>query len=175
MSRPRTHCLTKYIKVLGKQNSFNTYAASSSSKHLSSVEVEKNDIKSNLIRKFTKKEESKFEQLLLRMTVANVLPKRKALSNRILNKKISELKTLQNEKLINDEISIVLTFDGWKNVINQYIFDLIEEINHLGIKLNAIVFDSAPNLCRSKMTSSIRISRNHLSSLYCTPMSISNW
>ena len=27
MKRPRTHRLTKYIKVLGKQNSYNTYAA----------------------------------------------------------------------------------------------------------------------------------------------------
>ena len=27
MKRPRTHRLTKYIKVLGKQNSCNTYAA----------------------------------------------------------------------------------------------------------------------------------------------------
>ena len=27
MKRLRTHCLTKYIKVLGKQNSCNTYAA----------------------------------------------------------------------------------------------------------------------------------------------------
>ncbi|RHZ85357.1 hypothetical protein Glove_66g160 [Diversispora epigaea] len=252
MSRPRTHRLTKHIKVLGKQNSFNTYAAcigcvkkfdkdeiskntftnkkpqvknhlkncpdflekieskeevddiinltdneqeknnkcrkingdsnfALSSKYLSSVGVKKNDIKSSLIHKFTKKEESKFEHLLLRMTVANgfsfqwiehpttleffeflspllVLPKRKALSNRILNKQISELKTLQNEKLINDEIGVVLAFDGWKNVINQHIFDinseyerlieliskikdLIEKINQLGIKLNAIVSD----------------------------------
>ena len=27
MTKPRTHRLTRYIKVLGKQNSYNTYAA----------------------------------------------------------------------------------------------------------------------------------------------------
>ncbi|RHZ72860.1 hypothetical protein Glove_236g46 [Diversispora epigaea] len=229
MSRPRTHHLTKYIKAacIGCVEKFdkdeiskNTFTnkkpqvknhlkncpyflekiGTSSSKHPSSVGVKKNDIKSSLIHKFTKKKESKFEHLLLRITVANgfsfqwiehpatpeffeflnpllVLPKRKTLSNRILNKETSELKTLQNKKLINDEIGVVLAFDGWKNVINQHIFgllfitfsgenliwnaldissererlieliskikDLIEEINHLGIKLNAIVSDSA--------------------------------
>ena len=84
---------------------------------------------------------------------------------------------MRDEKLINDQIGVVLAFDGWKNILNQHIFgslfitssgeiliwdasdisnererlievmpkikDLIQEINRLNIKLNAIVSDSA--------------------------------
>ncbi|PKY59613.1 hypothetical protein RhiirA4_482501 [Rhizophagus irregularis] len=88
------------------------------------------------------------------------------------------LNTLRDEKLINDQIGVVLSFDRWKNILNQHIFgslfitssgeiliwdasdisnerewlievmpkikDLIQEINRLNIKLNAIlVSDSA--------------------------------
>ncbi|RHZ84646.1 hypothetical protein Glove_78g5 [Diversispora epigaea] len=222
MSRPRTYRLTKYIKVLGKQNSFNTYAACIGCvEKFDKDEISKNiftnkkpQVKNHLkncpyfLEKIGSKEEvddiinltdNEQEKIIntekLMMTLILhlatleffeflspllVLPKRKALSNRILNKEISELKTLQNEKLINDEIGVVLAFNGWKNVINQHIFgslfitssgenliwnaldissererlielilkikDLIEEINHLGIKLNAIVSDKFPEI-----------------------------
>jgi len=167
----------------------------------SSIIKRKKNIESNLIRPLTKKETPKFERLLLNMSVANgfpfqwvdhpatleffqflnpflVLPKRKALSNRILNRETENLNVLRDEKLKNDKIGVVLAFDGWKNILNQHIFGslfitssgeiliweasdistererLIEvvpkiegvsqEINKLGIKLNAIVSDSAP-------------------------------
>ncbi|RHZ76235.1 hypothetical protein Glove_199g18 [Diversispora epigaea] len=161
ISKPRTHQLTKYIKVLGKQNSFNTYAACIgciekidkdeiskntftnkkpqknwkqrrkensvksfelsvlvlSSKHLSSIGT--NEITSSFIHKFTKKEISKFEHFLLRMTVANALSKRKTLPNYISS---------EHERLISK------------------IKGLIEEINYLDIKLNAIVSDKYPEI-----------------------------
>ncbi|CAB4379450.1 unnamed protein product [Rhizophagus irregularis] len=100
--------------------------------------------------------------------------KRKALSNRILNRETKDLNTLGDEKLINDQIGVVLAFDGLKNILNQNIFgslfitssgeiliwdasdinnecerlievmkDLIQEIDMLNIKLNAIVSDTA--------------------------------
>ncbi|GET00153.1 hypothetical protein GLOIN_2v473602 [Rhizophagus clarus] len=79
-----------------------------------------------LVRSYSStKEIPKFEHLLLRMSVANdflfqwinhpatleffeflspflVLPKRKALSNHILNREIKDLNSLRDEKLIND-------------------------------------------------------------------------
>ncbi|PKK69854.1 hypothetical protein RhiirC2_780483 [Rhizophagus irregularis] len=98
----------------------------------------------------------------------------KALSNRILNRETKDLNTLGDEKLINDQIGVVLAFDGLKNILNQNIFgslfitssgeiliwdasdinnecerlievmkDLIQEIDMLNIKLNAIVSDTA--------------------------------
>ncbi|RIA89546.1 hypothetical protein C1645_824732 [Glomus cerebriforme] len=218
MKRPRTYRLTKYIKILGKQNSCNTYAAciacvenlennellkntftnkkpqvknhlkncpyfrekignpkelddiiyltdnevereeeemkevvsvkssSSTSTALSAYNYSrKNSIESNLIRRLNKKEIPKFERLLLRMSVANgfsfqwvdhsatleffeflspllVLPKRKTLSNRILNRETTDLNALRDEKLINDQIGVVLAFDEWKNILDQHIF-----------------------------------------------------
>ncbi len=100
-----------------------------------SIKAEKNKIESNLICKLTKKEILKFECLLLRISVANsfsfqwvdhlttieffeflspflILPKRKALSNHILNKKTNNLNLLRDEKLKNDKIGVVLAFDS---------------------------------------------------------------
>jgi hypothetical protein len=120
-------------------------ASTSSSYNFHPVITGKNRIESSLIRKLTKKETPKFERLLLRMSVANgfpfqwvdhpatleffeflspllVLPKRKALSNRILDRETEDLNTLRDEKLINDTVGVVLAFDGWKNILNQHIF-----------------------------------------------------
>ncbi|PKY62332.1 hypothetical protein RhiirA4_488626 [Rhizophagus irregularis] len=122
----------------------------------------KNSIKGNLIRKINKKETPKFERLQMAFH---------------FNGETKNLNTLRNEKLINDQIGVVLAFDGWKNILNQHIFgslfitssgkiliwdasyisnerkrlievmtkikNLIQEINRLNIKLNAIVSDSA--------------------------------
>ena len=97
-----------------------------------------------LVRTPTKKEQPKFERLLLRMSVSNgfsfqwidnqatldlfeflnphlVLPRRKALSNCVLNTE-TELNTLRNDALSNDNLGITLAFDGWKNILNQHIF-----------------------------------------------------
>ncbi|GES89019.1 ribonuclease H-like domain-containing protein [Rhizophagus clarus] len=280
MKRPRTHCLTKYIKILGKQNSCNNYAAciacveklennellkntftnkkpqvknhlkncvhfrekignqeeldkiiyltdneeeeetsqkrqryqnnnnfgennhekvlkylrsmqnsfkvsnfklieeEASVKSCSSISTlstcsyhsKKNSIEGNLVRKMSKKETPKFERLLLRMSVVNgfpfqwvnhpatleffkflspflVLPKRKALSNRILNRETKDLNTLRDEKLINHQIGVDASDisnerERLIEVIPK-IKDLIQEINKLNIKLNAIVSDSA--------------------------------
>ncbi len=110
-----------------------------------SIKAGKNKIESSLVRKSTKKEISKFECFLLRMSVANsflfqwidhlitieffeflspflILLKRKALSNCILNKETNNLNLLRDEKLKNDKIEVVLAFDGWKNILNQHIF-----------------------------------------------------
>jgi len=119
--------------------------SSTSTLSIRSIHSKKNSIESSLIRKLNKKETPKFERLLLRMSVANgfpfqwvnhpatieffeflnpslVLPKRKALSNRILNRETNDLNKLRDEKLINDQIGVVLAFDGWKNILNQHIF-----------------------------------------------------
>ncbi|RHZ56075.1 hypothetical protein Glove_406g119 [Diversispora epigaea] len=110
-----------------------------------SMKKQKNTISNFTIRNLTKKEQPKFEQLLLRMTVSNgfsfqwvnneatreffsflnpnlKLPGRNALSNRILLAETSNLIKLQNEKLQNDKIGVTLAFDGWKNVLKQHIF-----------------------------------------------------
>ncbi|CAJ0843452.1 2540_t:CDS:2, partial [Entrophospora sp. SA101] len=211
-----THRLTKYIRVLGKQNQWNTYAvcvgchekldtdelskesfvnkkqqvkrhlkrckhflekigsqeevdeivnltdnekeslvsnkrrkiieldsemsSSFSSSSPSSVCHPTNKTKENLIRKFavrniTKKEQSRFEELLLRMTVSNgfsfhwlivvislLLSGRKTLSNRILTNETTKLNSIRDQKLSSDEIGVTLAFDGWKNVLNQNLF-----------------------------------------------------
>jgi hypothetical protein len=187
------------FKLIEEEASVKSYS-SISTLSTRSHHSKKSSIEGNLIRKMSKKETPKFERLLLRMSVANgfsfqwvnhpatleffeflspflVLPKRKALSNRILNRKTEDLNTLRDEKLINDQIGVILAFDGWKNILNQHIFgslfitssgeiliwdasdvsnererlievmpkikDLIQEINRLNIKLNAIVSDSA--------------------------------
>jgi hypothetical protein len=119
--------------------------STSSTRNFYLAKTGKNNIESSLIRKPTKKEIPKFERLLLRMSVANgfpfqwvdhpatreffeflspffILPKRKALSNRILNKETEDLNILRDEKLKNDKIGVVLAFDGWKNILNQHIF-----------------------------------------------------
>ncbi|GBC08625.1 hypothetical protein RclHR1_08270002 [Rhizophagus clarus] len=132
-----------------------------------SYHSKKNSIEGNLVRKMSKKETPKFERLLLRMSVANgfpfqwvnhpatleffkflspflVLPKRKALSNRILNRETKDLNTLRDEKLINDQIGVVLANERERLIeVIPKIKDLIQEINRLNIKLNAIVSDSA--------------------------------
>jgi hypothetical protein len=128
----------------GSIKSYHSYqsCASTSTSSIYKTPTGKNRIEGSLVRKLTKKEEPKFERLLLRMSVANgfpfqwvdhpatleflspllVLPKRKTLSNRILNRETEELNTLRNEKLTNDNVGVVLAFDGWKNVLNQHIF-----------------------------------------------------
>ncbi|CAH1769154.1 3156_t:CDS:2, partial [Entrophospora sp. SA101] len=104
-------------------------SSSFSSSSPSSVCHPTNKTKENLIRKFavrniTKKEQSRFEELLLRMTVSNglVLPGRKTLSNRILTNETTKLNSIRDQKLSSDEIGVTLAFDGWKNVLNQNLF-----------------------------------------------------
>ena len=51
-----------------------------------------------------------------------ILPGRKVLSNHILNNETESIDQLRDEKLSNDQIGVMLAFDGWKNVLNQHIF-----------------------------------------------------
>jgi hypothetical protein len=195
------------FKTIEDTASVKSFSSTSSALSARSSYSKQNLIKSHLVRKPSKKEIPKFEQLLLRMSVANgfpfqwvnhpatrelfeflnpflILPKRKALSNRILNKETADLNALRNEKLINDQVGVVLAFDGWKNILNQHIFgslfitssgeiliwdaldissererlidvmpkikELIQKINGLKIKLNAIVSDSAPGYAAAR-------------------------
>jgi len=195
------------FKTIEDTASVKSFSSTSSALSTRSSYSKTNLIESHLVRRPSKKEIPKFEQLLLRMSVANgfpfqwvnhpatleffaflnpflILPKRKALSNRILNKETADLSALRNEKLINDQVGVVLAFDGWKNILNQHIFgslfitssgeiliwdaldissererlidvmpkikELIQEINGLGIKLNAIVSDSAPGYAAAR-------------------------
>lgn len=126
-----------------EEASVKSYSSTSTSTRY--IHSKKNSIESSLVRKLSKKETPRFERLLLRMSVANgfpfqwvnhpatieffeflspflVLPKRKALSNRILDRETEDLNRLRDEKLINDQIGVVLAFDGWKNILNQHIF-----------------------------------------------------
>jgi len=190
------------IEEVSSVRSF-TSTSTSSTRYLHPI----NPIKSNektlgnfLVRTPTKKEQPKFERLLLRMSVSNgfsfqwidnqatldlfeflnphlVLPGRKALSNRILITETESLNTSRDDALKNDKIGVTLAFDGWKNILNQHIFGslfitslgevliwkasdissererlievmpkikgLIKDAEDSGIKLNAIVSDSA--------------------------------
>ncbi|GBB96440.1 hypothetical protein RclHR1_27580001 [Rhizophagus clarus] len=126
----------KSIEETGSVKSFRSFASSTSStRNFNS----KNTIKNNLIRTPTKSEIPKFERLLLRI---------KALSNRILTRETENVNTLRNDKLINDKVGVVLAFDvvNCERLIEiiPKITGLIQETKRLGIKLNAIVSDSAP-------------------------------
>ena len=106
-----------------------TLTSTSSTRYLHSIKSNENTLGNFLVRTPTKKEQPKFECLLLRMSVSNgfsfqwidnqatldlfeflnphlVLPERKALSNRILNTKTESLNKLQDDALSNDKIGI---------------------------------------------------------------------
>ncbi len=51
-----------------------------------------------------------------------ILPGWKVLSNHILNDEIESIDKLWDEKLSNDQIGVILAFNGWKNVLSQHIF-----------------------------------------------------
>ncbi|CAG8526346.1 19255_t:CDS:2 [Gigaspora rosea] len=123
-----------------------------------------NSIDNFLIRSITVKEKSRFEQLLLRMTVSN-------------GWSFQNLDLSHEQKLKNDNIGVTLVFDRWKNVLKQHIFgsllilstgeslvwktidissererivetipkieSMISEMSEIGAKLFAIVPDSA--------------------------------
>ncbi|CAB4391227.1 unnamed protein product [Rhizophagus irregularis] len=85
-----------------------------------------------------------------------ILPGQKVLSNRILNNETESINKLRNEKLSNDQIGVILAFDGWKNAsdisserecmieIIPKIEDLIKDAGvDLGAKVIAIISDSA--------------------------------
>jgi len=96
------------------------------------------------VRDLNKSEIPKFHDLLIRMTVANGwafqwinnpstreffhwlnpklnLPDRKQLAGPILNKAIKNIEDLRKKKLnqVHEQAGITLSFDGWKNIVNQ--------------------------------------------------------
>src|SRR6266496_3074116 len=101
-----------------------------------------------IFRPLTIIQEQKFEQLLLDVTVSCgfaflwiedpavkrlfcwlnpmiTLPSRKVLSGRILKDAIDEVSTKLLDNAKNDLFGVTLIFDGWKNVAQQHIFDII--------------------------------------------------
>ncbi|PKK61470.1 hypothetical protein RhiirC2_791757 [Rhizophagus irregularis] len=134
-----------------------------------------------LVQMPIKKEQPIFESLLLRienqatldlfefLNPHLILPGQKVLSNRILNNETESINKLRNEKLSNDQIGVILAFDGWKNAsdisserecmieIIPKIEDLIKDAGvDLGAKVIAIISDSAAAYAGT--TTSVRIS-----------------
>ena len=102
------------------------------------------------IRDLNKSEMPKFYDLLIRMTVSNgwafqwindpstraffhwlnpklKLPDRKQLAGSILDQAIENIENLRKEKLnqVHEQAGITLSFDGWKNVVNQELLGIM--------------------------------------------------
>jgi hypothetical protein len=96
----------------------------------------------------SKKDNSHFENLLLLMTVSNglsfnflenketqdvfrflapalKLPSRKAISNRILSKSVTQLSESIIEQAKSDIIGVTAAFDGWTNVKQEHLFGVV--------------------------------------------------
>ncbi|CAB5183767.1 unnamed protein product [Rhizophagus irregularis] len=91
---------------ISSARSFVSTSTTLSKRHLHPVKTGDNVMGNILVRTPTKKEQSVFERLLLRVTVSNGFPLqwikntgRKVLSNRILNNETESIDKLQNEKL----------------------------------------------------------------------------
>jgi hypothetical protein len=125
-------------------SSFHTNSTSISRRSSESSIKYQSSISKFAVRDLNKSEIPKFYDFLIRMTVANgwafqwinnpstreffhwlnpklKLPDRKQLAGPILDKAIENIENFRNEKLnqVHEQAGITLSFDGWKNIINQ--------------------------------------------------------
>ncbi|CAB4414414.1 unnamed protein product [Rhizophagus irregularis] len=103
-------------------SSFNLSRRSSESYYQSSISK-------FAVRDLNKSETSKFHDLLIRMTL-NLklkLPDRKQLTGPILDQAIKSIEQLCKEKLnqVHEQAGITLSFDGWKNIVNQELLGIM--------------------------------------------------
>ncbi|CAB5135680.1 unnamed protein product [Rhizophagus irregularis] len=124
-------------------SSFNLSRRSSESYYQSSISK-------FAVRDLNKSEIPKFHDLLIRMTVSNgwsfqwvnnpsthaffhwlnpklKLPDRKQLAGPILDQAIKGIEQLRKEKLnqVHEQAGITLSFDGWKNIVNQELLGIM--------------------------------------------------
>ena len=133
----------------------NSTYSSTSSRHSSGSsiftgKVQQTSISKYAIRDLNKAEIPTFYDLLIRMTVSNgwafqwinnpsthaffywlnpklKLPDRKQLAGSILNDAIKNIENVRKEKInqVHEQAGITLSFDGWKNTVNQELLGIM--------------------------------------------------
>ncbi|PKC55915.1 hypothetical protein RhiirA1_474812 [Rhizophagus irregularis] len=146
---------SKHIRIDDDSASISSFRTNSTSSSFnlsrrSSESYYQSSISKFAVRDLNKSEIPKFHDLLIRMTVSNgwsfqwvnnpsthaffhwlnpklKLPDRKQLAGPILDQAIKGIEQLRKEKLnqVHEQAGITLSFDGWKNIVNQELLGIM--------------------------------------------------